>query len=82
MQRHVARSAVVRYGVAVVSVSIAVVLALSLRPLTLAGAELLLLAALVTGWVGGLRPALVAWVLATLAFKYCFTSPLNSRRNY
>jgi PAS domain S-box-containing protein len=78
MQRHVARSAVVRYGVAVASVSTAVVLALSLRPLTLAAAELLLLAALVTGWVGGLRPALVAWALATLAFKYCFTSPLNS----
>jgi len=78
MQRHVARSAVVRYGIAVASVSIALVLALWLRPLALAAAELLLFAVLVTGGVGGLRPALVAWVLATLAFTYCFTAPLNS----
>ena len=78
MQRHIAQSAVARYGVAVVSVALAVVPALWLRPLALAGAQFLLVAVLITGWVSGLRPALVAWGLATLAFKYYFTPPLDS----
>jgi PAS domain S-box-containing protein len=78
MQRHIAQSAVARYGVAVVSVALAVLPALWLRPLALAGAQFLLVAVLITGWVSGLRPALVAWGLAALAFKYYFTPPLNS----
>ena len=78
MQRHIAQSAVARYGVAVVSVALAVVPALWLRPLALAGAQFLLVAVLITGWVSGLRPALVAWGLATLTFKYYFTPPLGS----
>jgi len=78
MQRHIAQSAVARYGVAVVSVALAVVPALWLLPLALAGAQFLLVAVLVTGWVSGLRPALVAWGLATLTFKYYFTPPLDS----
>ena len=78
MQRHIAQSAVARYGVAVVSVALAVVPALWLRPMALAGAQFLLVAVLITGWVSGLRPALVAWGLATLTFKYYFTPPLNS----
>ena len=78
MQRHIAQSAVARYGVAVVSVALAVVPALWLRPLALAGAQFLLVAVLITGWVSGLRPALVAWGLATLTFKYYFTPPLDS----
>src|SRR5438128_182734 len=40
MQRHVAKFALVRYGVAVLSVTIAVVLALWLRPIVLAAAQL------------------------------------------
>ena len=78
MQRYIAQSAVARYGVAVASVTLAVVPALWLRPVALAGAQLLLLAVLITGWVSGLRPALVAWGLATLTFKYYFTPPLDS----
>ena len=78
MQRHIARSAVTRYGIAVASVMIAVMPALWLRPLALAGAQFLLVAVLITGLVGGLGPALVAWILATLAFKYYFTPPLDS----
>jgi PAS domain S-box-containing protein len=78
MQRHIAQSAVARYGVAVVSVALAVVPALWLLPLALAGAQFLLVAVLITGWVSGLRPALVAWGLATLTFKYYFTPPLDS----
>ena len=60
MQRHVAKFALVRYGVAVLSVTIAVVLALWLRPIVLAAAQLLLVAIVITGWVSGLWPALVA----------------------
>ena len=80
MQRHVARSAIVRYGIAVLCVTVAVILALWLRPVTLVGGQLSLVAILITGWVCGLRPALVAWVLATLAFAYYFTSPLYAFR--
>jgi len=80
MQRHVARSAIVRYGIAVHCVTVAVILALWLRPVTLVGGQLSLVAILITGWVCGLRPALVAWGLATLAFAYFFTSPLDSLR--
>ena len=72
------QSAVVRYGVALASVSGAVLLALWLRPLALAAAQLLLVAVALTGWVSGLRPALVAWSLAMLAFDYWFTPPANS----
>ena len=80
MQRHIAQSALARYGVAVASVALAVVPALWLRPFALAAAQFLLVAVLITGWVSGLRPALVAWGLATLAFKYYFTPPLDSLR--
>src|SRR3989454_6495604 len=78
MQRHVAPFAVVRYGVAVLCVTAVVVLALWLRPVVLAAGQLLLAAVLITGWVSGLRPALVAWGLATLAFYYYFTPPFDS----
>ena len=78
MQRHVAQFAVVRYGIAVLCVTATVILALWLRPLVLAAAQLLFVAVLITGWVAGLRPALVAWVLATLAVAYCFTPPFDS----
>src|SRR5438874_3342329 len=77
-RRHVAQSAVVRYAVAVVAVAVMVVLGLWLRPIVLAAGQLLLLAVLVTGWLGGLRPALLAWGLATVAFAYYFTLPLDS----
>jgi C4-dicarboxylate-specific signal transduction histidine kinase len=78
MPRHVARFAVLRYGVAIVSVTLASLLALWLRPLALASAQLLLVAILITGWVGGLGPALIASALATLALDYSFTPPFDS----
>ena len=80
MQRPVARFALVRYGIAVVCVTAAVILALGLRSVTLVGGQLSLVAILITGWVGGLRPALVAWGLSMLAFAYYFTPPLDSFR--
>ena len=83
MQRHVARYAVVRYGVAVVCVTATVILAVWLRPIALASAPLLLVAVLITGWVSGLRPALVAWALATLAFAYvCGSWRRRCRRSW
>ena len=78
MQRDIAQLAVVRYAVAVLCVTAAVILALWLRPVVLGGAQLLLVAILITGWVSGLRPALVAWGLALLAFDYYFTPPFDS----
>src|SRR6266478_6394927 len=78
MQRHVARFAVLRYGVAILSVAVAGLLALWLRPLVLASAQMLLVAILIAGWVGGLGPALVASALATLALDYSFTLPFDS----
>jgi PAS domain S-box-containing protein len=78
MQGHVARNAVLRYGIAILSVTLASLLALWLRPLALVSAQLLLVAILITGWVGGLRPALVASTLATLALDYSFTPPFDS----
>ena len=78
MPRHVATVAVIRYGIAVAGVAVTAVAGLWLRPIALAGAQLLLVAILVAGLVGGLRPALVAWGLATLAFKYYFTPPFDS----
>jgi PAS domain S-box-containing protein len=79
-RRHVARSAVVRYGLAIVSVAATVGVALWLRPVVLAAGQLSLVAILLVGWVCGLRPALAAWILATLAFAYYFTPPFDSLR--
>src|SRR5262245_53569177 len=78
MQRHVARYALVRYAIAVLSVAVTAGLGLWLRPVALAGGQLLHFGVLLTGWVCGLRPALLAWLLATLAFDYFFTAPFGS----
>src|SRR5947209_18217057 len=81
MQRYVARSVVTRYAGAIVYVTATVGFALWQRPVVLASAGgLSLVANLITGGVCGLRPALVAWGLATLAFAYFVTSPLDSLR--
>ena len=81
MQHYVARSVVTRYAGAIVCVTATVGFALWHRPVVLASAgQLSRVANLITGWVCGLRPALVAWGLATLAFAYFFTSPLDSLR--
>jgi hypothetical protein len=67
-----------RYGIAVACVATTVGIALWLRPVVLAAGQLSLVAILITGWLCGLRPALLAWGLATLAFAYFFTPPLDS----
>src|SRR5262249_36996593 len=72
VHRHPAKVAVLRYALAVASVGVTMAVALSLRSITLASGQLLVLAVLVSGWVAGLRAALVAWILASLAFEYYF----------
>jgi hypothetical protein len=52
--------------------------ALLLRPAVMAAGQLSLVAIVITGWRCGLRPALLAWGLATLAFTYFFTPSLDS----
>jgi len=78
MHGHVARFALVRYGLAVLCVTASVAVALWVRPFVLAAGQLSLVAIVIVGWVCGLRPALLACGLATLAFAYFFTPPLDS----
>src|SRR5260370_7633262 len=78
MCRHVAQIALARYGLAVLAVAATVAFALWLRPVALGVGQLSLVAILTVGWICGLPPVLVAWGLATLAFAYYFTLPLDS----
>ena len=78
MRRHVAQIALARYGWAVLAVAATITFALWLRPVALVAGQLSLVAIFIVGWVCGLPPALVAWGLATLAFAYYFTPPLDS----
>ena len=78
MRRHVAQIALAHYGLAVLAVAATVAFALWLRPVALVAGQLSLVAVLTVGWICGLAPALVAWGLATLAFAYYFTPPLDS----
>jgi len=78
MRRHVMQMALARYGLAVLAVAATVAVTLWLRPVVLVAGQLSLVAILTVGWICGLPPALVAWGLATLAFAYYFTPPLDS----
>ncbi len=78
MRRHLAQIALAHYGLAVLAVAATVAFALWLRPVALVAGQLSLVAILTVGWICGLPPALVAWGLATLAFAYYFTPPLDS----
>jgi K+-sensing histidine kinase KdpD len=78
MRRHVAQIALARYALAVLAVAATVVCALWLRCVALVAGPLSLVAILIVGRICGLPPALVAWGLATLAFAYDFTPPLDS----
>jgi PAS domain S-box-containing protein len=67
-----------RYGLAVGSVALALGLALLLEHSNFRGVEfpLFLLAIAVSVWYAGLWPGVVAVVLSSLAFNYYFTEPL------
>src|SRR5258705_13060290 len=72
-------SAALRYGLAVLSVAAALILVFLLRPNGLL-APIFFLAIIVTAWIGGFGPGLVAAVLATLALAYFFLTPVYSLR--
>jgi PAS domain S-box-containing protein len=68
-----------RYGIAVLAVTAALIIS-RLPPLHLqtAPVSLFLCAVMVSAWLGGLGPGLLATALATLAFDYYFLEPLYS----
>jgi PAS domain S-box-containing protein len=70
---------VLRYGLAVASVAIAVIATLPLGPTAFVG-PVFFLAVIVSAWFGGGRPGLLAAVLATLSLAYFFLPPLYSLR--
>jgi len=74
-----ALSAVFRYGLAVSSVAAALVLAPLMHPYALV-TPVFFLAVVLTAWIGGFGPGLVAAVLATLAIPYFFLRPIHSVR--
>ena len=75
-----ARSLLLRYGVALVSATVAILLRELLTPLW--GAQLPFLtlfpAVLISAWYGGLGPGLVTTVLCTVAAAYFWLAPLYS----
>jgi PAS domain S-box-containing protein len=68
-----------RYGLAFFSVAAALSVALLLHPDALV-APIFFLAIIVTAWIGGFGPGLVAAVLTTLAITYFFLPPVYSLR--
>jgi signal transduction histidine kinase len=70
---------VARYGVAVVSVTVALIGSRLLDVyLVTAPVSLFLCAVMFSAWYGGFRPGLLATVLSVLAFKYYFTATVYS----
>ena len=79
----VMRLAVLRYGVAVLAVGLALVLQLLLMPWFGASPDatpfiVFFAAVMVAAWFGGLGPGLVATVLSALTSNYFFLSPQQS----
>ncbi|HBB94709.1 MAG TPA: hypothetical protein DC054_04905 [Blastocatellia bacterium] len=71
--------AVLSYGLAVLSVAVALVISLLLdRYLVSAPASLFLCAVMFSAWCGGVRPGLFAVALSLLAFVYYFVTPIYS----
>src|SRR4051812_30800317 len=70
-----------RYGLAIVSVALVALLRWSLQPALADAAPLILfvLPIVLAGWYGGIGPALLATVLATLAGTHLFPPPNKAR---
>jgi PAS domain S-box-containing protein len=67
------------YGVALLSVALALGISLPLDPLIKpTPTSLFFVAVMVSAWYGGLYPGLVTTVLSTLAINYCFIPPYYS----
>ena len=69
--------AVWRYGLAIVSVAIALGITLSLEPYTTLRTPFFYAAILITTWFGGIGPGLLAVTLATLAVGHYFGPPIR-----
>jgi PAS domain S-box-containing protein len=80
LELQIARSPVLRYGLAVLSVATALGAALLLEHYQFreAAFPLFLLAIAISCWYAGVRPAIVAVVFSSLTFNYFFTEPLYS----
>ena len=80
---HSLQSRVARYGLAIVSVTVALGLSLALQYYQFRGVEVpvLTLAIAVTTWYAGNGPAVVAIILSSLCFDY-FYGALLLPRNY
>ena len=67
-----------RYGLAVISVALALGAALLLQHFHFreTAVPILLIACAISSWFGGAGPALLAIVLSLVGFKYCFVAPL------
>jgi C4-dicarboxylate-specific signal transduction histidine kinase len=71
--------AILSYGVAILSVAVALIIARLLDTyLVSAPASLLLCAIMFSAWYGGVRPGLFAVALSALAFVYYFVPPIYS----
>ncbi|HJX80389.1 DUF4118 domain-containing protein, partial [Glutamicibacter sp.] len=68
---------VLTYSLACVSVAVALLVTLLLRPDELV-TPVFFLAIMLSAWFGGIGPGLLAALLATLAIAYCFLPPLYS----
>ena len=71
------RTILLRYSLAVASVAIALAINLFLFKRKIEGVEfpIFLMAIALTAWYAGVKPAILALVLSTLAFNYYFTPP-------
>lgn len=73
-------SSLLRYGIAVLAVALALLLKLLLEPVIVQETPFLLVfaAVIISAWYGGLGPGLLATVVAGLATDYFFLPPINA----
>jgi two-component system CheB/CheR fusion protein len=74
-----AGSRLLRYGVAVIAVGLATLLGLYLRPFSYTTPFLFFYPAVIIAvWIGGLKPGLLATVLASVSANFFFLAPYNA----
>src|SRR5258707_3136531 len=78
LQLRIAQSPVLRYGLAVLSVSVALGGALLIERLQLSNITLFLFAIAVAAWYGGTGAAVLALLLSYISFTYFFVEPSHS----
>jgi signal transduction histidine kinase len=78
LELQIARSTLFRYGLAVLSVSVALGAALLIERLQLRNITLFLFAIAVAAWYGGTRAAVLALLLSCISFAYFFVEPFHS----